>query len=67
MKKFEYQIIDGSVDFTSSEDELILNEAGKKGWELVSWIEGRARGQGLGAKRIYYFMKREVHQPGTRI
>ncbi len=60
MKKFEYKIAWGSVDFTPGDDEAILQELGNEGWELVSWIEGRARKQGIGAKRLYYFLKREI-------
>lgn len=62
MKKYEYKIAQGSVDFDRKADEYMLTEIGKEGWELVSWIEGKARGEGIGAKRIYYFMKREIHK-----
>ncbi len=60
MKRFEYKILYGSVDFNPSEDERMLQELGNEGWELVSWIEGKARKQGIGAKRLYYFLKREI-------
>ncbi len=60
MKNYAYKIVEGSVDFTPSEDERILTDAGNDGWELISWIEGKAKGDGFGAKRIYYLMKREI-------
>lgn len=62
MKKYEYKIAWGSVDFDADADEYMLTEKGKEGWELVSWIEGKAKGEGIGAKRIYYYMKREIKE-----
>ena len=60
MKKFEYKIVLGSVDVVPERDEEILNSEGKEGWELVFYVEAKARDYGLGAKRFYYFMKREI-------
>lgn len=60
MKKFEYKILEGSVDFIPEKDEEWLNSCGEEGWDLVFWIEGKAKNQGLGAKRIYYYLKREI-------
>ena len=59
MKQYEHKIVYGSVDIIFEQDEQKLNEYGEKGWELVSFFEGKAKGEGLGAKRLYYFMKRE--------
>jgi len=62
MKKFEYKIIDGSINTVKKDDEFVLNELGKEGWELISFIEGKAKNSGLGAKRLYYYFKREKNR-----
>ena len=61
---FEYLLEFGSVDLDKDEDHALLQRLGRDGWELVGWIEGKARGKGLGAKRLLYYFKR---QQGARI
>ena len=60
MKKFEYKIQGGSVDTVIERDEALLQQLGEEGWELLFMLEGKARGEGFGAKRMYYYFKKEV-------
>ena len=70
---FEYRIIRGGVDMIfetaqtldgtkaplRADDEVLLNELGANGWELVGFHEGTGRPEGgIGSKRMLYFLKR---------
>lgn len=59
-KKFEYKIIIG--EHRPEKDELMLNELGGDGWEIiaVSVVPIQKRGELFGSRKTCYWLKREI-------
>lgn len=67
MRKYEYKIVIGKnvfmlqVDDNVLNDESMLSNLGKEGWELVSVIYPvKAGGIGSSVKIALYYLKREI-------